>query len=290
MENLFLIQEDKFIPDFQQTNPTKEDYADIVGENDPEFYLREIESRRSKWDDGEPESPCPAALDLEEDEIIEDEEDEIDRYDIELPFGYHEIELYDNEKTFEENFSQGSNKKYILFEIDKSKQVVVTNPERTLPTPQSKCVIDIEKVEDYSSLEFIPVDYDSLFGLRLLSFQKYKPDFFTCDERVLFEALLIKYQRFDFKPFYWSKEVIFKEMGIKKDRATKIIQKFIDLEILTKEVKSSIVDKRPQQITYYDLQPERIIELIPEIYFEREVVSLKNEIKKYLYPVLKKKK
>ena len=278
------------IEEFQKTNPTKEDYFDIVGENDPEFYLREIESRRSKWDDDKPESPSTATFDLEDDETEEVSENETDRYAIELPYGYQEIELYDNYKSFEENFKTGKDVKYILIGLSKHHCFTIENPEEILPTPQSKCVIDELKVEDYHGLEFIPIDYDTLFGLRLLSFQKYKSDFFNCDERVLFETLLIKYQRFDFKPFFWSKEVIFKEMGIKKDRATKIIQKFIDLEILTKEVKSSVVDKRPQQITYYDLQPERIIELIPEIYFEREVVSLKNEIQKYLYPVLKKKK
>lgn len=279
MESIFLVQEEDLMKNFLKQNPTGEDFYDIVGENDPEFLLKSQSYLNSITENSN----------VLENDLEEDCQDEMDRYNFDLPFGYHEIELYDNQKTFDENFEKGNSKKYILIEIDKQKHFTIKNPESILPTPQSKCLIDIEKVEDYSSLEILPVDYDSFFGLRLLSFEKYKSDYFLCDERVMFETLVIKYQRFGFKPFFWSKEVIFEELGIKKDRATKIIQKFIDLGIVSKKLQKSIIDNRPMQINFYDLNPEKIIELIPKIYQERDSISLKTEIEKYLYPALKKK-
>ena len=119
-----------------------------------------------------------------------------------MPFGYQEIELYDNQKSFDENFEKGSSKKYVLIEINKNQEFYISNMTSVIPNPQSKCIIDIEKVEEFGSLEIIPVDYDSIFWVRLLSFEKYKSSFFLCDERVVFEAFLIKYKRFGFKAFY----------------------------------------------------------------------------------------
>lgn len=283
MKTIFDVNDNEVIEHFRKQNLQKEDYNDVF--DVPEF-LRKTPLKTNFKND---ENSSLVSNYFQDDFDDEDFEEETDRYDIELPYGYYEIELYDNQKTFEENFKRGKSKKYVLIEIDKNSIFSITNAEFVIPTPQSKCVIDIEKVEDYSSLEIIPVDYDSFFGLRLLSFQKYKSDFFLCDERVIFETLLIKYQRFDFKPFYWSKEKIFEEVGIKKDRASAIIEKFIKLGIASKKLVKTQIDKRPMQINYFDLNVDRIIELIPEIYLERDSVNLETEIKKYLIPVLKKK-
>lgn len=285
MGNIFLINDVEAIKGFQ--NPTKENYNN-VGEPNQEFLSKDSQATRSTWDY---DRPITEALNstlsvIDEEENYEDEE--IDRYDIELPKGYQEIELYDNQKTFDENFEKGNDVKYILIKVDKHKKFLVSDYATVMPTPQSKCIIDIEKVEEYSSLEVIPIDYETLFGLRLLSFMRYKSSFFLCDERVMFEALLIKYQRFGFKPFYWSKEEIFNEVGIKKDRSTKILDKLIGLGILKKELKRSFINNRPMQINYYELNADRIIELMPEIYDETDRVHLEAEIKKYLFPALKK--
>lgn len=290
MENIFTIDETEVIENFRKQNPTKDDYYDIVGENHPEFYLREIESKRSKWDKDKPESPCPVALNLDEEKFEDDFEGEIDRYATELPFGYQEIDLYDNSKGFDENFEKGKNKKYILIEITQNRKFIIGQPEFIMPSPESKCVIDIDKLEEQNSfLEYIPIDYDTFWGLRFLSFMGYNSDFLLCDERVMFEALLIKFKYFDFRPFYWSKEVMFKEVGIKKDRATKILDKFIALGIVSKELIKTSIENRPMQITYYNLDAEKIMELAPKIYKEREVHNVINQLEKYLTPALNRR-
>lgn len=272
MENIFLITEEEVVENFKKQNPTKEDYFNILCESDPEFSSKQEQSLRSSWDD---------CNDLKE----------IDRYNIELPFGYEEIELYDNSKGFDENFEKGKSKKYIIIQITNDRKFEIVPRELILPTPQSKCVIDIDKLEEQNSFfEYIPIEYDNIFGLRLISFIGYNSDFFLCDERIIFETLLIKYKSFDFKPFYWSKEVIFKEVGIKKDRATKILEKFINLGIVSKELKKASIENRPMQITYYDLNAEKIIELVPKIYKERENFSAKSKLEKYLMPALNRKK
>ncbi|PQL90744.1 hypothetical protein [Apibacter adventoris] len=230
---------------------------------------------------------------IDELDCIEKQEDKLKRssWDDEkdnIP-DYHKIELYDYNKTHEENFKSGSDKKYILIAVEGNKHFTVTNSEFIFPTPQSKCLVDISKVEEFSNLEFIPMDYDTIFGTRFTTFIKYNSNFFLCDERIIFEALLIKLKSFDYKPFYWSKEMIFKEAGIKKDRATKIIERFKELGILSTEIKKSIINSRPQQITYYTLHPEKILELLPKIFEGRDnLKSIENELNTYLKPILKK--
>lgn len=197
-----------------------------------------------------------------------------------------EVNLYDFTRSFDENFEQDISDKYMLIRVDHLQSVGFIDPtENFLPTPQSKCLIDFDKAEKYSSLEFGLIDYDTIFGTRFTTFIKYNSDFFACDERVLFEGILIKFKAFGFKPFYWSKEVIFKETGIKKDRATKIINRFVDLGIITTEVRKSKIGNRPQQITYYTPHSEKILDLIPEIFKGRDEIQIvENDLDKYLLP------
>lgn len=280
MAEFVFMSDDEAVEYWRSKNLSPEDYNDSIC-----F----IESKQKKIESISDESKLlhiqDEQIDFEEDE----EEIEINRYEIKIPEGFQEIELYDNHKCFDENFEIGADKKYILLEINKNKEFALKDFGDIIPNSQTKCIIDIEKVEDFSSLEFISYDYDTLFGLRLLSFIKYKSDFFTCDERVMFEAMLIKFRRFDFKPFYWSFNKIYEELGIKKDRATKIIKKLISLGIISQKLVKTFIDNRPLQINYYDLNPERILSLISSIYHERENVNLETEIKKYLFPSLKKK-
>lgn len=271
MENIFLITEEEVVENFKKQNPTKEDYFNILCESDPEFSCKQEQSLRSSWDD---------CNDLKE----------IDRHNIELPFGYKEIELYDNSKGFDENFEKGKSEKYILIQINQNRKFIIGQPEFILPSQQSECIINIDKLEEQNSyLEYLIIDYDTFFGLRYLSFNGYNSDFFLCDERVMFEALLVKFKYFDFKPFYWSKEMMFKEVGVKKDRATKILEKFMSLEIVSKELVKTSIENRPMQITYYNLDAEKIIDLVPKIYKEREAINLESQLRKYLLPALNRK-
>lgn len=198
------------------------------------------------------------------------------------------IELYDFEKTFDENFEGETKKKYILMEVRGKNDQSIINPSN-LPTPQSKIILNFEEIEKHSSIEFALIDYEALFGTRFTTFIKYNSSFFSCDERVFFEGLLIKFKRFDFKPFYWSKETIFKEIGVKKDRATKIIERFSKLGIISTEIRKSVVDNRPQQITYFNVNSERILELVSQIFISHnENYSAEMHLEKYLAPVLNK--
>lgn len=214
----------------------------------------------------------------------EDEEEEEER-EVELT----EIDLYDFTKTYDENFESSSGKKYILYEVDEFRTMRVADPAFSLlPTPQSKCLVDFMKAEEYSSLEFTTVDYDTIFGTRFTTFMKYNSKFFMCDERVMFEVFLIKLKGFGYRPFYWSKEMMFKETGIKKDRATKIISRFVDLGIISIEVKKSMISNRPHQITYFTLNAENIYNLLPQIFEGRDEMQIvENDLKKYLGPIFK---
>lgn len=178
-----------------------------------------------------------------------------------------EILLYDFGKTIEENFSNDQYEKYILLCVHKTEGLYL---ERNLPNPSSKVVVDFDLFQEYGFTEnHIPIDYDSHFGLRLLAFEEYNSSFMNCDERVFFEALLIKYRSFDFKPFYWSKTVIFQEIGIKKDRANKIVKRFKELGIISAQIKKTTISGNPRQITYYKINCLTVIKLIPKLFIDR---------------------
>lgn len=276
MENLFLLNDFEVIQNFTNQNPKKEDYYDIISESDPEFF------RKNNIDLKDAKIQNPWYL-----EQLRKQEEIEKRYDIEIPDGFKEIELYDENKSFEENFSIGKDTKYILTKVTKEDGFEIGTPDFFLPTSLHKCLIDVKKIDLYCSITFLPVNYEALFSLHLLSFINYA-DFFLIDERIMFEALLIKFKCFDYKPFYWSKEKILEEVGIKKDRSTKILERFLKLGILSKELRKSVIKNRPMQINYYDLDADRIVELLPEIYKEKDDNGLESKIKKYLMPVLYK--
>ncbi|MEE1897973.1 hypothetical protein V1389_06485 [Flavobacterium rakeshii] len=196
------------------------------------------------------------------------------------------IDVYNPDLTFGENFEDGSSEKYMLFKITPN-GFKSTPPD--LVAPGTKVIADWKNLMDHSEgYETIVVDYDTMFGIRLLTFQRYS-SFFTCDERILFEALIIKFRAFNFIPFYYSYNTIFKELGIKKDRTVTIIKKFIKIGILESEVKTSIINNRPSQITYYNIVADQIIKLLPEIYIDYNKIDIENDIYKYLESALNKK-
>ena len=210
-------------------------------------------------------------------------EENEDFLDDELDQEYQEISLFDFEKTYEENMEEGR-PKYILLSVHKSLSI-----ERKIPTPSSRVLVNMEIWRDqYFNDEFIPIDYESHFGLRLLAFQNYNSDFFTCDERVIFETLIIKFRSFGFKPFYWSRSVIWNEVGIKRSRATKILSKFEKLGIISTQVKSIYDKGRPMQATYFYLNCSKILKLAPSIYSEKNIGDTIQGLEDYLKPRLKK--
>lgn len=201
-----------------------------------------------------------------------------------------EIELYDETLQFDENFEDGNTVKYVLLPIYKDKNNEEKNYTKLLNLG-SKILMNRKKVMDKFSegLNYFVLDYDSIFGLRLLSFQKYKPDFFSCEERVLFETLLIKFHQFKFKEFFYSYNTIQFELGIKKDKANTIVKKFVRLGFLNCNVKTSLIDGRPSQVTYYFVNAYKIIELIPLIYKNEHLEQVNEELTMYLEPAIEKK-
>lgn len=200
-----------------------------------------------------------------------------------------EVVLYDLSLTLEENFQGGITTKHIILPIN-AEGFFMSETYTPLLNAGAKIVMDSEKFANNKEIlmDFFVLDYDTMFGIRLLTFQKYNSDFFSCDERVFFETLLIKFHYFHFKPFFISYPTVQKELGIKKDRLITITKKFEKLGFVTKEVKPSFKDGRPLQITYYNLDANRIMELLPQIFNRDNLDDIDKDLKKYLQPALKK--
>jgi hypothetical protein len=205
--------------------------------------------------------------------------------------GIKEISLYDHTLTKEENFTN-SDDKFVLFKVTKDGEFGVSDKVNVIPCPQTKCVINTSTLELAEEFNVMPVSYNSFMGVDVLNFMKYNSNFFTCDERVFFITLLVKFKCFDFKPFYWSKEKIFHEVGIKKDRANKIIKKFVELGFLSMELVKTKIDGRPMQINYFDIDGGKLIDLLPQILHSNEdedgYVYTQPDIEKYLKPSINK--
>lgn len=98
----------------------------------------------------------------------------------------------------------------------------------------------------------------------ILSFEKYNFDFFTNDEVLFFEWLVVKSKSFGLKEFYHSAKQIHDQIGIKRDRLIVIQGKFVHLKII------DLIAKPPNggfgNVTHYYVNHAKIVELLPEIY------------------------
>lgn len=123
---------------------------------------------------------------------------------------------------------------------------------------------------------------NQLFSINLLNFSKYKPDI-ECDKRILFEALLIKMLYFK-GTFYYSKNRILRELGLKRTKVERLIQDFIDIGYIQKQVKSSRHEGNPRQITYYTVIPENVVRTAQLLYkdskdFEQRIIPILKRFK-----------
>lgn len=207
---------------------------------------------------------------------------------------FKEMSLYDFTITKEDNFVD-NDEKYVFFKVTKEGEFGVLDKENIIPCPLAKCLVNLSSLEDVAEeFTFMPVAYNSFMGVDVLNFMKYDSNFFTCDERVFFITLLVKFKSFDFKPFFWSKEKMFQEIGIKKDRASKIIKKFKELGFLSTELVKTKIDGRPMQVNYFDIDGGKIIDLLPQILLSDEDedgnIYTQPDIEKYLKPSIKKEK
>lgn len=193
------------------------------------------------------------------------------------------IELYDRKKTFKANFKE-VNEKHIVFKISKNDDVI-----DIIPDLNSFIVTKPSEIRDKMGLMSLIVDYHSHFGLRYNMFKRYNPKFFTCDERIFFEGLLVKFKNADFREFEWAKDKIFYELGIKRSRLDSIIKKFKDLGIINYTTVYALkTNTRKNKALFFNVNPIKIMELAPKIYFYKYTYfeSVKS-LRKFLSPVLK---
>lgn len=199
------------------------------------------------------------------------------------------LEIYNHEISLEENYERSEDLKYILIQVSRNGSLdVMSNNSDPILSPSDKFMVRMDQFEDYGFDTWM-VDYDTIFGTRFSTFMKYDSNFFLCDERVFFEALLIKYKKSDYKTFYWSKQRIYDEIGVKKDRADAIIKRFTELGFLTTENRSRQHEGKPQQVTYFFLHPTKVIELLPKIFLKTAEFNYDThrDVMNYLKPGLK---
>lgn len=221
-----------------------------------------------------------------------------------MPFGYvddiqtfldtkneeeakQQIKPYNFRQTVAENFSTAG-ERYICIRLSRPEDKI-----EVLPDPSSVFLTKPSHLEEVQELRFFIVDYDTLFGTRYNTFKKYDSQFFTCEERVLFEAFLIKYKRANFKQFKWEKSKIGYELGIARKRRDTIIEKFQDLGIIKSAYNRGVSDRdthRNKNSYYFDLDPYRIVELLPKIFSEFDYEKVEHDIKRYLKPALEEEK
>lgn len=175
--------------------------------------------------------------------------------------------LYDPDKSKDDNFAEKRN--YFLLRMDKN-NLRLEDPRR-LFDQKTKYLTKVDDIFEYgNSLETVFVDTfeNSLHAVYLKKFKKYNTAFFDCEERVFFEALLIKHRAFTGE-FTWSIQQCEKELGIKRFRRKSIIKKFIDLGILETNVIPLPLDEM-KGITQFSVNVQRVIDLLPEIYDSKQ--------------------
>ena len=115
-------------------------------------------------------------------------------------------------------------------------------------------------------------------AINILKLQRYNFDYFTCEEAVFFEYIVIKGKSFArMDAFFHSSSTITKETGIKKHSLKTIITHFIQLGIIDVEVKGM------PKVKHFKVVYLRIIELFPQIYLLAENGKLSAVFSKLLY-------
>lgn len=112
--------------------------------------------------------------------------------------------------------------------------------------------------------------------VNILKLQRYNFKFFTLEEVVFFEYLIVKAKAFGFSQFYHSTETISGETGIKRTKLDSIIAKFSNLEILQVEVKGY------PKVKHFNVNFKKIYELLSQIYQSGENGKLSADMLKLL--------
>lgn len=112
--------------------------------------------------------------------------------------------------------------------------------------------------------------------VNILKLQRYNFKFFSLEEVVFFEYLVVKAKAFGFGQFYHSTETISGETGIKRTKLDSIIGKFGQLGILQVEVKGF------PKVKHFKVDFERIHALLAQIYQSAENGKLSADMLKLL--------
>lgn len=97
-------------------------------------------------------------------------------------------------------------------------------------------------------------------AINIRKFQRYNYNYFSCEEVVFFEYLVVKANSFKQVPFYHSSETIFNETGIKKHSLNTIIKRFENLNYI------SIVVKGMPRVKHFTVHYPKIYDDIKHIY------------------------
>lgn len=189
---------------------------------------------------------------------------------------------YNFKRSFSENLKDGLDK-HIIIKISPDEDIIEVIPDWTtfFISKPSSLMVEIE------NLRYFIVDYDTIFGTRYNKFKNYDNKFFSCEERVLFESLIINFKRNDHKEFKWEKKKIGYELGIKRKKLESIISRFKELGIIKYAFSRSKINKdthRNRNSFYFNLDCEKIIELLPKIFSKFDYEKVKHDIIKYLNP------
>ena len=114
-------------------------------------------------------------------------------------------------------------------------------------------------------------------ALNILKFKNYNFNYFSCEEAIFFEYLIVKGQSFKFKEFFHSTETISSETGIKKHSLSSIIKKFIDKKYISIEVKGM------PKVKYFTVHYPDILNDLENIYRLEENGKPLYDFRKLLY-------
>jgi hypothetical protein len=119
------------------------------------------------------------------------------------------------------------------------------------------------------------------FAINIIKLQRYNFNFFSIDEVVFFEYIVVQAIRFR-KEFYHSSKMVRDETGIKKTALATIVNRFNSLGIIT------TCNRGLPKVKYYWVDFRTIIKLLPEIYLlqspDAQTVNLHQQLLDYLIP------
>lgn len=113
-------------------------------------------------------------------------------------------------------------------------------------------------------------------AINILKLQRYNFDFFSLEEVVFFEYMVIKAKSFGYVPFFHSTATIAKETGIKRAKLDSILAKFKKLGLIKVEIKGF------PKVKTFTVDFIKVQFFLPQIYQSAENGKLSAEMSKLL--------